>query len=217
MEQLAADLNILQIMIGADNGPGRAGLSRAAARMAVIVAMTLVAGGQLLLARRWWHTARQAADESGDVDTQVLVRAWETVNGCYNHRPLPDVLALSNEAVHLAGGRVSAAAAGLHAGRAQALALLGRRTEAETEVRQVADITEQLPGTVVADVESLWGWPEHRLRHTESYVYTHIGDLTAAQAAQDRALILYPASQARLRTQVELHRASLPDPGRAYR
>jgi hypothetical protein len=208
MEQLTTDLAVLQAMIAADGSTRRTGLSSVAAQLSVIVAMTLVAGGQILLARRWWHTARKAADESGDVQTQVLVRAWETVNGCYGYSTPLGVLTVSDKAVHLAGGAATAATAGLHAGRAQALALLGRHDEARAEVRRVADITDQLPAPVIADVESLWGWPEHRLRHTESYVYTHIGDLAAAGAAQQQALALYPSTQARLRTQVELHRAS---------
>ncbi|WP_433650502.1 hypothetical protein ACQP2C_29280 [Micromonospora zamorensis] len=57
-------------------------------------------------------------------------------------------------------------------------------------------------------MELLWGWPEHRLRHTESWVYAHAGDQHAAEAAQQRASELYPPSQQRLRTQVRLHQAA---------
>src|SRR5690606_18338406 len=96
---------------------------------------------------------------------------------------------------------------GLHAGRAQLLAMLGRSSEARAEMRRVVDITAQLPEVKAGEDESVWAWPEHRLRHTESFVYTHIGDVRAASAAQDRAVALYPPSHARLRTQVELHRA----------
>jgi transcriptional regulator with XRE-family HTH domain len=208
MEQLSTDLAILQTMIAAAVGDRRAGLSSVAAHLSTMVAMGLVCEGRILLARRWWQTARRAADESGDVETRVLVRAWETVNGCYRSRPLPEILPMSDEAVRLAGDRVSAATAGLHAGRAQALALLGRTDAARAEVVRVRDITDRLPAAVKDDVESLWGWPEHRLRHTESYVCTYLGDLTAADVAQNRAMTLYPVSQARLRTQVQLHQAS---------
>jgi len=44
-------------------------------------------------------------------------------------------------------------------------------------------------------------------RHTESYVYTHLGDHAAAEAACDRALGLYPTAMRREAAQVELHRA----------
>jgi hypothetical protein len=142
------------------------------------------------------------------VDTQVLARAWDVTNGCYDGRALPEVIARSDEAIAIAGDRASAGSAGLYAGRAQALALAGRGKDALTAVRQVADITARLPSEITNDVESFWGWPEHRLRHTESYVATHIGHLADADAAQDQALVLYPECQARLRTQVSLHRAS---------
>jgi hypothetical protein len=67
-----------------------------------------------------------------------------------------------------------------------------------------------MPAGVAADTESMLGWPEVRLRHTESYVYTHIGDTARAMAAQDRALELYGADPAlaRERAQMRMHRAS---------
>ncbi|MEE3920091.1 helix-turn-helix transcriptional regulator [Micromonospora sp. BRA006-A] len=86
--------------------------------------------------------------------------------------------------------------------------LAGRHDEAVATVRHLSEQIERLPATVVGDVESLWGWPEHRLRHTESWVYTHSGDQKAAAAAQAWALELYPATQVRLRTQVQLHQAA---------
>ncbi len=64
-----------------------------------------------------------------------------------------------------------------------------------------------MPGAALAD-ESVFGWPEHRLRHTESFVYTEIGDTPRAIAAQDRALQLYPATQTTNRAMVQMHRAS---------
>lgn len=115
---------------------------------------------------------------------------------------------MSDQALPLANDRPTAATCGLLAGRAQALARAGRHTEATATVERLADVTEGLPAAVVGEVESLWGWPEHRLRHTESYVHTHTGALAKAEAAQDRVLELYPASQVRLRTQVQLHRAT---------
>ncbi|WP_213452627.1 hypothetical protein [Rhizomonospora bruguierae] len=95
----------------------------------------------------------------------------------------------------------------MHAGRAQALALAGRFAEAERSVRRVQEVTDRMPATVLAAADSIFGWPEHRLRHTESYVYTHTGNTQAAMAAQEQTLSLYPESHIRLRTQVQLHRA----------
>jgi hypothetical protein len=42
----------------------------------------------------------------------------------------------------------------------------------------------------------------------ESYVYTHLGDSTRADQAQERALALYPASAWRAPAQIQLHRAT---------
>ncbi|MFI5925277.1 multiprotein-bridging factor 1 family protein [Micromonospora sp. NPDC051543] len=208
MAHLSADLTVLQHQIAADAGARRPGLLRAAARLSVIVALSLVASGQVVMGRRWWQTAHRVADESGDADTQVLVRAWDVVNGCYDGRPPSTVIALSDEVVPLLGRQATSAACGLLAGRAQALSLAGRHTEAVATVRQLADLTQRLPAATARDVESLWGWPEHRVHHTESWVYTHAGRLADAEIAQDLALHLYPASQARLRAQVQLHEAA---------
>lgn len=208
-EQLTADMTVLQTMIASSTGARRARLSDAAAHLSVLVAALLFAGGQAELSRRWRRTARQAAADSHNTHTEVLVRAWEVVDGCYDRSRDPvEVLTLSDEAISLAAGRVSPAIAGLHGGRAQLLALAGRDDEARAEMRRVADITAQLPAVGAGEDESLWTWPEHRLRYTESFVYTHIGDSAAASVAQDRAVALYPQSHARLRTQVELHRAA---------
>ncbi|MFG1659101.1 helix-turn-helix domain-containing protein [Micromonospora chersina] len=208
MAQLGRDMAVLQHQIAADRGHRRPMLLRAAGQMSVIIALALVASGQALAARRWWTTAQRVADESGDADTQVLCRAWDVVNGCYDGRPALEVVALSDQVLPLLHGQASAATCGLLAGRAQALSLAGRHADAVATVEQLAGLAENLPAVVVGDVESLWGWPEHRLRHTESWVHTHAGNYRRAEAAQDRALVLYPASQERLRTQVQLHRAT---------
>lgn len=208
MTQLGRHLAVLQHQIAVDQGERRPLLLKAAGQLSVIIALGLVASGQAIAARRWWHTARRVADESGDPDAQIMVRAWDVVNGSYDGRPAVQVVAVSDEVLPLLDGRASAATCGLLAGRAQALSLAGRHAEAVATVQHLARMAEQLPATVVDDVESLWGWPEHRLRHTESWVYTHAADYRRAGEAQDRALALYPASQIRLRTQVELHRAA---------
>ncbi|SBT55101.1 XRE family transcriptional regulator [Micromonospora narathiwatensis] len=208
MTQLGRDLMVLQHQVAADSGRRRPLLLRAAGHLSVIVALSLVASGQALLARRWWASAQRAADESGDAETRVLTRAWDVVNGCYDGRAPAAVVALSDEVLPLVDAAPSAATCGLLAGRAQALSLASRHDDAVVAVRQLAEHVDALPDAVTADVESLWGWPEHRLRHTESWVYTHAGNRQAATAAQERALQLYPASQARLRTQVQLHQAA---------
>ncbi|GID32561.1 hypothetical protein Abr02nite_75440 [Paractinoplanes brasiliensis] len=75
-------------------------------------------------------------------------------------------------------------------------------------MQQLGDVVERLPGSVLDDVKSLWGWPEHRLRHTEAWVFGHAGDLVRATQAQERAVDLYPAEMTRLSSQVQLHHAA---------
>jgi hypothetical protein len=61
---------------------------------------------------------------------------------------------------------------------------------------------------VIADEEPMLGWPEVRLRHTESYVYTWLGDTARAYAAQERALQLYPGALLREWAAMLMHRAT---------
>lgn len=206
--QLTDYVVVLQQMIAVETGARSRELARTASVLAVLLALSLHATGRTRVAARWWSSARLAAARSGSADARLLVGSWEVVNGLYSNRPLGQLIVTADETLAAAGGRVTAAVAGVLAGRAQALALLGSVVEAEATVRQVADVTERMPDDIVADGSSVFGWPEHRLRHTESFVYTHTGNLRAAQLAQERALALYRTDQLRLRTQVELHRAA---------
>lgn len=203
--QLGADLVVLEHMLAAKP---HADLHRVAAQLSVVTAMALASAQQVPLARRWWRTARRYADQSGDLDTRIWVRDWEVVNGTYERRPIRHILNLADETIALADGHVCRGTAGVWSGRAQALALAGCAEDAIDALRATADITECMPAAVVADAESMLGWPEVRLRHTESYVYTHLGMTSQAMTAQDRALELYPMELARERAQLQMHQAS---------
>ena len=207
-EQLAADLALLQQMIDAETGVRRFRLMATASQLATLLAMALAATGQRHVAARWRSSAQLAAARSQHTDAVVFVGTWAVVNGCYHHQSLAPLIERAEKTIALTGDRVDATVAGLHAGHAQALALAGRPHEAELALRRVAQATERMPADILADASSVFGWPEHRLRHTESLVYTHTGRFAAAEAAQDRAISLYPPSQSRLRAQVLLHRAT---------
>ncbi|MEV6598748.1 helix-turn-helix transcriptional regulator [Actinoplanes sp. NPDC051346] len=207
LAQLAVDLTVLQHVIAAQ---ANADLARVAGQLSAVMAMTLASTGQSTAARRWWRTARTYADSSNDLAVRVWVRDWEVVNGTYENRPLRDILALAEGSVALAAGRVCSGSAGLMAGQAQALAVAGDTTGAVEALHATAYLTERMPADVAADGESMFGWPEVRLRYTESYVYTRVGDTERAFAAQDWALELYGADPtlARERAQMGMHRAS---------
>ena len=204
-DRLSVDIGILeQLLI---SHPDDRELARAAANLAMILAIALTFTGQTWMARRWWRTARDAADGSGDLGVRVMTRSQEAVKGLYAGSPVSSVLSLADETIAIAGRRVCPGVAGVLAGRAQALAITGRYEDAAGAIRAVEEMTAQMPGAALAD-ESVFGWPEHRLRHTESFVYTEIGDTPRAIAAQDRALQLYPATQTTNRAMVQMHRAS---------
>ena len=202
------DLTVINALMATSEGSGRKQLLRAASRLSVIVALNMVAAGQTLAAGRWWHDAYRHAVESRDKNCVLHARAWSVVNGCYDGRDPSKILMLSDEVLPLTVGKSSAESCGLLAGRAQALSLAGRHDEAVNTVRQLADASQSLPTAVTDDVHSLWGWPEHRLRHTEAWVYAHAGDLPQATKAQERAIQLYPPHMTRLRAQVQLHHAA---------
>ncbi len=208
LQDIVADVVVLQQLTAAGGDAQKRDLYRVAGQLSVVMAMTLASLGQTRAARRWWNTARQAADASGDAVTRVWVRDWEAVNGLYEQRPLPVVLELVDEALAIGGHLATAGTAGVLAGKAQALAVCGRADEATIVLRQIEEVSERLPTDVTADAESMHGWPEVRLRYTESYVHTYLGNTAAAYAAQDRALALYPANLARERAQLQMHRAA---------
>jgi transcriptional regulator with XRE-family HTH domain len=204
-ERLSVDLGVLMHLLSAHQEDRD--LNRAAASLSMILAITLTATGQVWLACRWWGTAREAADKSGDLGLRVMTRSQQVVKGLYDGSALPRVIALADETIALAGTRICPGVAGVLAGRAQALALSGRRDDASAAVEAVARVTADMPAAALAD-ESMFGWPEHRLRHTESFVYTEVGDTKRALVAQDRALSLYPPTHVRNRGMVQMHRAA---------
>jgi transcriptional regulator with XRE-family HTH domain len=208
LPELTADLIVFQQVIDAEPAERvRRDLRHAAAQLSVVMAMTFASLGQIRTARRWWGTARRTADQAADPDVQAWVRKWEVVNGLYERRPVNVLLTLADESLAITGSRVSSGSAGTLAGKAQALSTVGDARQARTTLRHLETAYGQLPASVVDDDRSMFGWPEYRLRYTESYVYTNLGDTTAAYAAQERALALYPPELARERAQLQLHRA----------
>ncbi len=204
-QRLSVDLGVLGQLMSVE--PDDPDLERAAAGLAMVMAITLTFVGGGWSARRWWATARRAADKSNDLDMQIMTRSQDAVKGLYDGRPLHDVLRLAERTLALAGRRICPGTAGVLAGRAQTLAISGRHVEAVAAVQAVEVMTDRMPRAALRD-ESMFGWPEHRLRHTQSFVFTEIGDTVRAMRAQDRALKLYPDTHTSNRSMVEMHRAS---------
>jgi transcriptional regulator with XRE-family HTH domain len=206
LRDLMADIVLLSRQLPDAAERGRPPLCRAAGQLAAITAMTWAGLGQHRQAHRWWGTARDAADASRDPATRVWVRGWQVANGLYERRPATAIFDSASEAVAIAGTRADAGAAGLFAGLAQTQAV-ARHPEALSTLGRVADLTGRVSAAEAADHDSMFGWPEVRLRHTESYVYTTLGETARAYQAQDAALALYGPDLARECAAMQLHRA----------
>jgi transcriptional regulator with XRE-family HTH domain len=76
-----------------------------------------------------------------------------------------------------------------------------------TDVDRRTLLTSRLPASTTDASVTFYGWPETRVRHGESYVYTALGETKAAYAAQERALALYPDQLIVAPAQVKLHRS----------
>ncbi|MEV5819323.1 helix-turn-helix transcriptional regulator [Micromonospora haikouensis] len=205
MASLRADLDVLGHQIAATDGQHRQRLLGVAGLLSTLVALEQVSAGEQVAARRWWASARRMADLSADAGVQRWVMAWDTVNGCYDGRTVASLPA-SVDALPPAGAP-SAAGCQVLGGYAQALSLAGRHGEAVAVVERLTDMADRLPSGT-PDGTSLWGWSETRTAHTRSWVFSHAGRTREAAEAQDRAMVLYPAQQIRLRAQVQLHRAA---------
>jgi hypothetical protein len=204
LPELAADLELLRATVGSVPAPAREGLSESAALMSALMARTLACLSRSRAARRWWWTARASADQSGSPDARTLVRSWEAISGVAEHRPLPELLELADEARSI-DARPAGAVEAL-ASQAQLLGLLGRAGAARQALRNLRTAAAGLPADVTSD-SSLFGWPSYRLHYVESFVCTALAETATAYSAQERALALCPPEFIRERAELELHRA----------
>lgn len=207
LRDVTADLAQVQALLPAARGTGAADLNEAAARLAGLMAMACTDLGYDREARHAWRLARRYAAASGSMDTQLWVRGQEATLGLYSRRPAPVVLALADRGLALGAAHVGGRAE-LLAARAQTLSLLGRPQEAEAALEPLRDAFDALPDSVKTCTDSIFGWPEHRLRHTESIVHTGSGTSAQAHRAHDMALSLYPPTRLVSRCQIKLHRAT---------
>jgi tetratricopeptide (TPR) repeat protein len=185
-------------------------LRQVGAMLSAFTAQTVANLGYLREARRWWRTARRAADESDDRYTMLWIRGREIVRAGYEHRPLTAILQLIDEAeARVDTSPPVAALPEFLSGKAQTLALMGRPASTDTEATliRLRKVFEALPLPLKAASDSIFTWGEERLWFTESLVYTYLGDFRRADTAQGRALALYPVNDLRSPAQIELQRA----------
>jgi len=212
LESLMADIAGLQAALHrcASSADAQRELRSAGALLAAFTAQTIANLGSTREALRWWRTARRSADESGDPYTALWVRSREIVRAGYEHRPTTTIMRLVEEAEHSLGKAGQAPAHPLPqllSGKAQTLALMGRRAEAETTLGELHECFEALSASSVNYGGAQFPWGKEKLHFTNSFVYSHLGDFERAEQAQRAALPFYSSQDLRSPAQLELHRA----------
>jgi hypothetical protein len=198
-DQLMTDLAALQWSLAHARPEHAHDLQRCAAWMSTLYAGLLTCLGEFGQARRWWATARHAADASGDLDVRVRVRSKEAVLGLYSLRPTESVLNLCREAQRMAGGLASTGVLQAIGGEAEALALMGRDREAKEALRRLFVMTDKI------GERSELGWTPDSTWSVASWVHSYAGSTKAADKARDEALKRLPSYNTD--TNLRLHRS----------
>jgi hypothetical protein len=204
---LAADLATVRSIARrlAKDDPEYHGWCRVGGALSVLVAKTLYNLDYPRESRQWWRIAQHVTDASGDLELSLWARGERIFQRMYQHHPTQIILRQIEEGKshardHICGGLVD-----MSASRAQVLALVGDGKAAEDELRQAENILGGLPSTALN--ASVIGWGEDRLRYTETWVYSHLGNEIKADASAQRAVSLYSATDSRSPAQVKLMQA----------
>jgi hypothetical protein len=176
-------------------------LMRILAALAVLYGHMLTRLGEHGPALRWWRTAAHAADDSGDLDLRLLVRAEAAGAGPYGQRHPSTVLRLMDEIQRIGGRSGSMWAADLKGTRAKALSLLGRHNEAKAAVQALYSVA---PGDT-PDCPIPAAWLPDQIHFAESWVLAASGDEPHAAEARERVLAF--ASDYQYTVNVNLHSA----------
>ncbi|WP_233508475.1 helix-turn-helix domain-containing protein [Spongiactinospora gelatinilytica] len=154
ISQLAPNLADVQHALAHRTDLDRAGLHRVAGQMSALMAMAVQETGNVSAARRWWRTARAAADSSRDLDLQVWVRGRQAL--------VDSAPRMAAEAVHLSLGRVNAGL--LEARTAQARQQLnqGEVKNASDVLHPLDDLATRLPQEAATETKAIWGWSKER-------------------------------------------------------
>ncbi|MEV0287458.1 helix-turn-helix transcriptional regulator [Kribbella sp. NPDC050820] len=172
------------------------------ARLTALIALTLTGLGQTHAAKRWWLTARAAADSYAEPSVRSSVRALEAVSGLAERRPLPQLLDLAEEALTL-GRQTPGCVLQAHAARAQVLAELGRGAEAHRALQELLSVADVVPATGATDA---WpaDWASYQVRWAEGRICARLGYGGAGCVLLGRALEECPETWLGERAGVEL-------------
>ncbi|MFF5085472.1 multiprotein-bridging factor 1 family protein [Actinoplanes sp. NPDC000266] len=211
LADLQADLAAIKAQLTshmASGAPETKPIAAITAQFVALAAMISVDLGYAREGRHLWRFARRYGSISEDPGVQSWVRGHEVTSGIYQQRPIE---VLENLARHAFSDQVkssiTAGGAELLGGYAQVLSLQGRTRESHIALMQLRETYERLPSSVTSLRDSIFGWPEQRLRHVESFTASMAGPTADAYSAQDSALRLYAPTRPISRCQIELHRA----------
>lgn len=166
----------------------RRGLCHATARMAGLLATTLINLGDHREARGWFHTAQRAADESED----PAIRAWVLVRHAVSALYWDDAhaaLQLATQAALVARHAPCAAAAWAPAVQARALAQLGQSEATRAAIGRAEDAFTKLE--TQPQEQHAYGYTAAQLHFYRSNALTAIRDTEPAYQAQNAALDHY--------------------------
>ncbi|WP_214109931.1 helix-turn-helix domain-containing protein [Acrocarpospora catenulata] len=204
-DDLLADLVAMQRQLRSADSAHVVELHRITAVLAAFHASVLVRLGEPGSALRWYRTARNAADTSGDLDLRLRIRAHEAEHSASGLRDATTTLHLIENALQIAGTAVrpSVGQVSLIRAKAKTLALLGRHDEARHMLQTLLDLVAKsdLPA-----VPGFWEPADYRIYVTKSQVLSAAGDEAGSSRAQEHVLTGSPAGH-HIAVNIRLHAA----------
>ena len=162
-------------------------LTRVAAQMSGLMTLTLCKLDHRSAFRRWARTARVAADEAGDPETQSWTLAQEAYGHFYS-ADLAEAIEVAKHAQAVAAQTPCVGTALAAALEARAYAVMGRDQDTRSALGRAENSLSDLEGEAL--VPSAFGYNEAQFRFHEGNAYTYLGDVRSALKAQERALEL---------------------------
>ncbi|WP_158578709.1 helix-turn-helix domain-containing protein [Spongiactinospora rosea] len=143
-----------------------ADLHRVSSQLSALMAMALLETGDFTASRRWWRSARDSADASGDLNLRVWVRGRHALVES-SKLGTPAMARIAAEAERLANGTASA---GLMEVRVAQYSLRAREGDAAGRgpglLAALDDLASRLSDEVTGEDKAIWGWSDRR--HTKS-------------------------------------------------
>ncbi|MGW0806864.1 helix-turn-helix domain-containing protein [Nonomuraea sp. NPDC002799] len=179
--------------LGVDHSQTR-DLYRVLAALATLNGNVLTRIGDHGAAIRWWRTARQAADASGDLYLQLGVRSTEAGHGLGGGQRDPEtvlrLLETAQPIVEKAPDSFGAALIGYT--RAKAMAMVGRHEEARETLERVSErlATGHLPVSIMGGY-----WRAGQLPYARVWVYSAAGDEGRTVDAREQVIASNPDYQ----------------------